>query len=71
VVIMYTEQDYINAIKFALNYSQDRDLPLTHSYNEDKDIYKCVLMDGGWYTVKLQGSFVRSALKWKGEKKWA
>jgi hypothetical protein len=67
---MYIEQNYTNAIKFALNYPQDRDLPLTYSYNEEKDIYKCVLMDGGRYTVKLQGSLVRSALKWGGRKQW-
>lgn len=67
---MYTDQDYTNAIKFALNFPQDRDIPLTYSYNEDKDIYKCTVMDRGWYTVKLQGFFVRSCLKWNGKKEW-
>lgn len=67
---MYTETDYINAIKFALNYPQDRDLPLTYSYKEDKDIYKVTWMDGGWHTFRLEGKFVRSCLKWKGKKQW-
>lgn len=66
---MYTDQDYQNAIKFALNYS-DRDLPLTYSFNEEKDIYKVTLMDGGWYTFRLDGFFVRSCLKWKGKRQW-
>ena len=65
---MYTQNDYIKAIKFALNY--DKDLPLNYSYKEDKDIYKVTLMDGGWYTVRLDGFFVRSCLKWKGKKQW-
>ena len=62
--------DYTDAIKFALNYPVDRDLPLTYSYNEDKDIFKVTVMDGGWYTYKLLGSFVRSCFNWKGVKRW-
>jgi hypothetical protein len=65
---MYTDQDYQKAIKFALNY--DRDLPLTYSYKADKDEYKVVFMDNGWYTFRLDGFFVRSCLKWKGKKQW-
>jgi len=65
---MYTDQDYIDAIKFALNYSNDP--PLTFSYNEDKDQFKTTVFDGGWITFRLEGFFVRSCLKYKGIKKW-
>lgn len=64
----YTDKDYMNAIKFALNY--DKDLPITYSYKKDKDIYKVRLMDGGWYTINLIGSLVRNCLKWKGKRQW-
>ncbi len=67
---MFTDQDYMNAIKFALNYPVEDDRPLTYSYKEDKDIFKVVVFDGGWTTFRLEGSFVRSCLKWKGKKQW-
>ena len=67
---MYTDNDYINAIKFALNYPVDRDFPVSYSYKDDKDIFKVVVMDGGWVNFKLKGFYVRSCLKWKGEKQW-
>ena len=66
----YTDNDYIAAIKFALNYPQSRDIPLTYSYKDDKDIFKVTIMDGGWTTFRLDGFFVRSCLKWKGPKQW-
>lgn len=66
----YTEQDYLNAVKFGLNYPQDNDIPVSYSYDEDKDIYKVVIFDGGWVHFKLHGFFVRSCLKWKGRKQW-
>jgi hypothetical protein len=62
----FTNQDYQKAIKFALNYG-DRDLPLTYSYKDDKDIYKVTVMDGGWITFRLDGFFVRSCLQWLGK----
>jgi len=64
----YTDDDYKNAIKFALNYQ--RDLPLTYSYKEEKDLYKVTVMDGGWTTIRLDGFFVRRCLKWKGKRQW-
>ena len=62
----YTKKDYHAAINFALNYPQDFD----YRYKIQKDIYDCNVLDGGWYTVKLEGKFVRSALKYDGEKQW-
>ena len=67
---MYTDEDYINAIKFGLNYPLDKDMPISYSYKEDKDIYKIVVFDGGWVTFRLDGFYVRSCLKYKGIKKW-
>lgn len=57
----------MEAIKFALNYP-----PKVHTFHYDmnQDVFKISLMDGGWYDISLQGSFVRSCLKWKGIKQW-
>lgn len=63
----YTKHDYEKAIEFALNYPPEIG---PYYYSTDKDLYSmCVLVDG-WYNINLQGSFVRSCLKWKGIKKW-
>ena len=67
---MHTTIDYTNAIKFALNNPIKRDIPISHSYNEDNDIFKVVDMDGGWVNFKLNGFYVRSCLKWRGIKQW-
>ena len=64
---MYTDQDYIDAINFALNHPPDVKLL---KYDIYKDLYKVNVLDDGWYYMKLQGSFVRSCLKWKGDKIW-
>lgn len=64
---MYSKQDYIDAIKFALNYPPDAKL---YKYDIYKDIYKVSVFDDGWYDFNLTGSLVRSALKWKGKKIW-
>jgi hypothetical protein len=64
---MYTPDDYIKAIQFALNYPPDVKL---RKYDMYKDIYKVSVLDGGWYDLHLTGSFVRSCLNWKGIKKW-
>ncbi len=64
---MYTEKDYREAIKFALNYPPEADLM---KYDEEKDLFRVVVLDGGWYDINLQGSFVRSCLNWKGKKQW-
>lgn len=63
----YCNADYMEAIKFALNYP-----PKVHTFQYDmyQDVFKILLMDGGWYDISLQGSFVRSCLKWKGIKQW-
>lgn len=63
----YTDKDYIEAIKFALNYPPEVRLL---KYDMHKDIYKVRILDGGWYHMNLQGDFVRSCLKFKGIKKW-
>jgi hypothetical protein len=63
----YTKYDYEKAIEFALNYPPEIG---PYYYNIDKDLYIMQGLDGGWYNIKLQGSFVRSCLKWKGIKKW-
>lgn len=65
---MYTQDDYIKAIQFALNYPPDVTLRKHDIY---KDIYKVTVFDQGWYDFNLQGDFVRSCLKWKGIKKWS
>jgi hypothetical protein len=65
---MYNDQNYLDAIGFALNYPPDYNLT---KYDIIKDIFKVDVFDGGWYSgIRLQGSFVRSCLKWKGIKKW-
>ena len=63
----YTDQDYLDAINFVLNYPPDfRFL----KYDMYKDLFKVDVFDGGWYcNLKLQGSLIRSALKYKGVKK--
>lgn len=66
----YSDKDYQEAIKFVLNYPVDRDIPLTYSYKEDKDIFKVVIMDGGWVNFKLTGKTVRLALAYEGIKQW-
>lgn len=63
----FTRREYEEAIAFALNYP-----PEIHNwkYQHGKDIFKVLLFDAGWYTIKLEGKFVRSCLKWQGIKKW-
>ena len=63
----YTQDDYKSAIEFALNYPPE---VKSFHYNNPKDIYDVVLMDEGWYNIKLEGKFVRDCLKWKGIKQW-
>ena len=65
---MYDESDYLEAIKFALNYPP-KVLP-DYYYSVAKDVYVVDLFDDGGYRVRLMGSFVRSCIKWKGVKKW-
>ena len=58
-------QMYVKAIKFCLNFNGKIDL-LYVDYKSGKDIYKCRVLDhqfGGRLTVRLDGSFVRSAVK--------
>lgn len=55
-------KEYEQAIMMALNIKGDR--PVTFTYNEDKDIWKTVVFEGGWYTIRLEGKFVRSCFKW-------
>ena len=64
---MYSEADHLEAIKFALNYPPEVELL---KYDMYKDIYKVRILDDGWYEMRLQGAFVRSCLKFKGEHKW-
>lgn len=64
---MYTDKDYVNAIKFALNYPP---AVTGYQYDEEKDVYRVNLFDSGWYTLSLKGFFVRSCLTWSGIKKW-
>jgi hypothetical protein len=64
----YTEEDYMEAVAFALNYPPK--LPSYH-YDIHKDLYIVNACDGwGWHQAELQGQFVRNCLKWKGVKKW-
>lgn len=63
----FSKKDYEDAIAFALNYPVEIDFI---RYDEDKDIFRVVYLDGGWYDMNLLGSFVRSCLKWKGKKQW-
>jgi len=68
---MYIEQDYKNAIKFALNFPL-HDIPISYSYDEDKDVFRGNIFVAGdaWHSFKLQGGFIRSCLKWKGKREW-
>lgn len=63
----FTEEEYEEAIKFALNYPP---VVKAKKYDEEKDIFRVLLFDAGWYHMKLEGKFVRSCLKWQGIKKW-
>jgi len=63
----YTDADYLDAIKFALNYPPEVEL---RKYDMYKDIYKVAVLDGGWYDINLEGKLVRSALQWLGIKSW-
>ena len=65
--IMYTKEDYREAINFALNYPPDFDLV---KHDEEKDLYRVYVFDAGWYDINLEGYYVRSCLKWKGIRKW-
>lgn len=63
---------WIQAIRFCLNAKDDIKL-LNVKYSEEKDIYKCRVIDytfGGRVTIRLEGKFVRSSYKWieKGKK---
>jgi CHASE2 domain-containing sensor protein len=56
---------YVNAIKFCLNFNGQIKL-IGVDYKSGKDIYKCRVIDhqfGGRVTVRLNGDFVRSAVK--------
>jgi hypothetical protein len=64
---MYTDKDYLDAIKFVLNYPAEVEL---RKYDMYKDIYKVSYLEGGWYDMNLEGKLVRSALKYKGVKAW-
>jgi cellulase/cellobiase CelA1 len=65
---IYNQNDYLDAIDFALNYPPDFKYV---GYSDDFDIFIVDVQDGGWYSnVKLQGNFVRSCLKWQGYKQW-
>lgn len=64
---MYKEQDYKDAINFALNYPPSFKML---DYDNEKDICNVDVFDYGWYNINLNGSFVRSCLHWKGKKKW-
>lgn len=63
----YTKDDYQQAVEFALNYPSEVG---SYYYDMHMDLYNVDYMEGGWYSAILQGSFVRSCLKWKGIKKW-
>jgi len=63
----YTKEDYQKAIEFALNYPSNI---IRWHYSYGSDIYGVIVADIGYQTVKLEGQFVRSCLKWKGIKKW-
>lgn len=58
-------QMYMKAIKFCLNFNGHIQLKSV-DYKTSKDIYKCRVLDhqfGSNVTVRLNGDFVRSAVK--------
>jgi hypothetical protein len=65
---MYDQENYNNAIDFALNYPPEYNLIV---YESDRDIFVVDVFDAGWYTMHLEGKFVRSCLRWKGKKQWS
>ena len=73
---MYTDKDYEDAIRLALNDNPKKPLLIySYKYNEDKDLFKVRLRDitGESVTFRLEGSFVRSclvAVKERGIKSW-
>lgn len=74
-VPMYTDKDYENAIRLALNDNPKKPMTIySRKYKEDKDLFKVTVRDitGEAVTIRLEGEFVRSCLKAqaKGVKKW-
>ena len=62
---LYTDADYLEAIKLALNYYVDPDTMSIHSYeyNEDKDLWYVGAYEHGFQEViPLSGQLVRSCL---------
>jgi len=58
-------KDYVEAIKFVLNFPPEG--IVVRYYSEEKDVWVVDVLDGGWYTIKLNGDLIRSAAKWKGK----
>ena len=56
-----------SAISFALNYPTECELV---KHDVIKKVYKVRYLDGGWYEIDLSESFVRSCIKWQGQKAW-
>ena len=63
----YTDKDYTAAIRLALNYPPEI---TSITWDSEKDIYIVHVVDGGLYKINLTGSFIRAALKWRGERLW-
>ena len=64
---MYSTDEYTEAINFALNYPPEIDRV---EYDQENDVFRVLVLDGGWYDMFLYGSFIRSCLNWKGKKSW-
>lgn len=71
---MYTKQDYGDAIAFALNYPEEI-TSISYDKHIDKWIVHCgnkdnnhMANDYGW--IRLEGSYIRSCLKWEGVPLW-
>ncbi len=62
----YTDADYIEALKFILNYPVEVEFI---GYDNDKDVFRVNVLDYGWYMdIPINGSVVRKALKWENKK---
>jgi hypothetical protein len=57
----------MSGIAFALNYPTEFELI---RYDAIKKNYRVTYLEGGWYTIDLDESFVRSCMIYQGQKAW-
>jgi len=56
-------KETVEAINFILNFPPKVKI---RYYSVAKDVWIVDVLVDGWHTIKLNGSLVRAAVKWKG-----